>query len=173
MSEVKPPISNDDHMRGRADAGLVLVEFGDYECPNCQAAYPEVKTVQAELGQQLCFVYRHFPLVEIHPRALAAAEAAEEAGAQGRFWRMHDLLFQSSPELAFEDLAIYAANIELNLQKFVRSLQTHRHFARIQENMESGLSSGVRGTPIFFINGVRHKGGYDLTSLLEALRVAR
>ena len=173
MSKLRRPVTDQDHMQGPPDAALVLVEFGDYECPHCKAAYPVVKTVQAELGHQLCFVYRHFPLVEIHPYAVVAAEAAEAAGAQGRFWQMHYRLFQNSPELTFEDVLTYAADIDLNLQQFVQSLRTRRHLPRVQENVESGLSSGVRGTPTFFINGVRHKGGYDLASLLEALRVAQ
>jgi formate-nitrite transporter family protein len=124
------------------------------EITNALTARRHTQSVQAELGLQLCFVYRHFPPVELYPHALAAAEAAEEAGAQGRFWRMHDMLFQNSPELTFQDLTIYAANIELNLQKFVRSLETDRHLPQVQENMESGLSS-------------------DQASLLEALRLAQ
>src|SRR5690349_16065313 len=98
MSKLTPPVSNQDHMQGPPDAALVLVEFGDYECPHCKAAYPVVKAIQAELGNQLCFVYRHFPLVEIHPHALLAAEGAEAAGSQGRFWQMHAELFENSPQ---------------------------------------------------------------------------
>jgi protein-disulfide isomerase len=173
MSRLEPPVNPQDHMQGPPDAELVLVEFGDYECPHCKAVYPVVKAIQAELGQQLCFVYRHFPLVEIHPHALLAAEAAEEAGAQGRFWRMHDTLFRNSPALSLEDLVAYAEDIELDSEQFVESLQTRRHLPRVQENVQSGLISGVRGTPTFFINGVRHQGGYDPASLLEVLRVAQ
>ena len=136
MSKLTPPVSDDDHMQGPADAGLVLVEFGDYECPHCKAAYPVVKTVQAELGHELSFVYRHFPLVEIHPHALTAAEAAEAAGAQGRFWQMHHMLFQNSPELTFEDLLTYAANIELDLQQFDRSLRTQQYLPRYSRRPE-------------------------------------
>jgi protein-disulfide isomerase len=104
MSRLEPPVTPQDHMQGPPDPALVLLEFGDYECPHCRAVYPAVKAIQAELGQQLCFVYRHFPLVEIHPHAFLAAEAAEEAGAQGRFWWMHDTLFGNSPAISLEDL---------------------------------------------------------------------
>jgi protein-disulfide isomerase len=173
MNILTPPVSADDHMQGRPDAALVLVEFGDYECPHCKAAYPVVKALQAELEDQLCFVYRHFPLMEIHPHALAAAEAAEFAGAHGRFWPIHDMLFQNSPDLTYEDLATYVASVDLDIQQFAHSLRTRRYLPRVQEHIESGLSSGVRGTPTFFINGIRHQGGYDLASLLEALRVAQ
>jgi protein-disulfide isomerase len=173
MSELHPPVTHRDHMQGPPDAALVLVEFGDYECSHCKAAYPVVKAIQAELGPQLCFVYRHFPLVEIHPYALVAAQAAQAAGAQGRFWQMHHALFQNSPALALNDLLIYAAAIELDLQQFVQSLRTRAFLPRVEEDIESSLNSGVSGTPMFFINGVRHQGGYDLASLLEALRVAQ
>ena len=172
MSTLRPPVSDRDHIQGPFDAELVLVEFGDYECPHCKAAYPVVKTIQAELGDQLCFAYRHFPLVEIHPYAEPAAEAAEAAGAQGSFWRMHDALYQNSPDLTVDDLLSYAQDVGLELDRFVQDLRTRRHLQRVQENMESGLRSGVHGTPTFFINGVRHAGGYDLPSLVEALRVA-
>lgn len=173
MSILTPPVSYRDHIQGPSNAALVLVEFGDYQCPHCRAVYPVVKAIQRELEDRLCFVYRHFPLVEIHPHALLAAEAAEAAGAQGRFWQMHNLLFRNSPELASEDLRSYAADIGLDVREFVESVRARRHLPRVEQDIESALGSGARGTPAFFINGVRHEGGYDLASLREALHVTQ
>jgi protein-disulfide isomerase len=172
MSTLTPPVNDQDHMQGSPDAPIVLVEFGDFECPHCKAAYPVVKTIQAELGDQLCFVFRNFPLVEIHPHALLAAEASEAAGAQGRFWQMHDMLFENAPDLTFEDILTYAEDIGLNLPQFIQDLRSERYLPQVEEDIESGMHSGVQGTPTFFINGVRHEGGYDLESLLGALQVA-
>jgi protein-disulfide isomerase len=173
MSKLTPPISQRDHIQGYLDATMVLVEYGDYECPHCAAAYPIVKTVQAVFGDQLCFAYRHFPLVQIHPHAEPAAEAAEAAGAQRRFWEMHDALFRHSPVLDALHLLKYAKQIGLPIERFRRELSSHRFLPRVQEDIDSGLASGVQGTPTFFINGVRHPGGYDLMSLLEALKAAQ
>ncbi len=173
MNILLPPVNYRDHIQGPPDAALVLVEFGDYECPHCKAAYAVVKAIQRELEDKLCFVYRHFPLVEIHPHAMMAAEAAEAAGAQGRFWQMHNLLFRNSPALAAEDLQSYAADIGLDVRQFVESVRARRHLPRVEQDVESAVSSGARGTPTFFINGVRHEGGYDLPGLREALHVAQ
>ncbi len=173
MNILKPPVNYRDHIQGPSDAAVVLVEFGDYECSHCKAAYPAVKAIQRELEDQLCFVYRHFPLVEIHRHALMAAEAAEAAGAQGRFWQMHNMLFRNSPELTSEDVLSYAVDIGLHVQEFVESVRAGQHLPRVEQDVESAVSSGARGTPTFFINGVRHEGGYDLASLREALHVAQ
>jgi protein-disulfide isomerase len=172
MSEFTPPVSERDHMQGHMDAEFVMVEYGDYECPHCKAAYPNVKAVQAEMGTRLCFVYRHFPLVEIHPHAEQAAEAAEAADAQNRFWAMHATLFENSPLLDYELLLVYAKATKLDLLRFERDMENRAYLPRVQEDMVSGVESGVKGTPTFFINGVRHRGGYDLDSLLQALQVA-
>jgi protein-disulfide isomerase len=165
------PVSTSDHFEGSLDAPIILLEYGDYECPHCTAAHPAVKEIQAELAHRLCFAYRHFPLVEIHPYAEPAAEAAEAASGQGRFWAMHDTLFEHSPALDYPDLVRYAARIGLDLVWFRREMERRHYLPCVQEDMESGVASGVRGTPTFFINGVRHEGGYDLSSLLTALRV--
>ncbi|MCU1235982.1 MAG: oxidoreductase [Candidatus Solibacter sp.] len=173
MSKLTPPISKRDHYQGSLDAPVIMVEYGDYECPHCKAAYPNVKVIQTEFGDELCFVYRHFPLVEIHPQAEPAAEAAEVAGAQGHFWDMHDMLFENSPALEPPHLLTYAAHIGLDIPRFVRELRGHIYVSRVQEDIESGMLSGVSGTPTFFINGIRHEGSYDLASLVQALNVAQ
>src|SRR6266852_6664670 len=172
MVELSVPVSERDHIQGSLDAPVTLVEYGDYECPHCTAAHAVVSAIQQELGDELCFAYRHFPLVQIHPHAEPAAESAEAADAQGRFWEMHDMLFENSPDLDGLALVRYAEQIGLEANRFVSDLRSHRYLPRIQEDMGSGLRSGVHGTPTFFINGMRHRGGYDLESLLAAIRVA-
>jgi protein-disulfide isomerase len=166
------PVSERDHVRGPATAPLTLLEYGDYECPYCGAAHPIVKRVERLLEGDLRFAFRHFPLSKIHRHAYQAAEAAEAAGAQGRFWEMHDLLFEHQDRLGTQDLLGYADALELDLARFARDLETHAHAQRLREDFLSGVRSGVNGTPTFFINGVRHNGGYDLTTLVEALREA-
>jgi protein-disulfide isomerase len=169
----RPPltvaVSGRDHISGPPTARLTLLEYGDYECPFCGAAYPIVKEGQRILGDQLRFAYRHFPLSQIHPHARQAAEAAEAAGAQGRFWDMHDVLFEHQDRLGTRDLLGYATALGLDLERFALELETHTHQPRIREDFLSGVRSGVNGTPTFFINGVRHNGGSDLQSLLAAL----
>jgi len=169
MNRLSMPLSARDHTQGSRDATVELVEYGDYECPHCKAAHPIVKRLQAEFDTNLRFSYRHFPLIEIHPLAEPAAEAAEAAGAQGKFWQMHDLLFQYSPRLEAADLLAMAAEIDLDKGRFSDDLAARRHTRRVREDMESGANSGVNGTPAFFVNGVRHQGGYDFESLRESL----
>ena len=173
MDRLTVPISDRDHIQGSLDAPVELVEYGDYECPHCKAAFPAVKLVQAEFGNDLCFAYRHFPLIEIHPHAEPAAEAAEAAGARHRFWEMHDKLFENSPNLDGADLLSLAIDLGLDAERFGRDIAEHRYLPRIREDVESGIASGVRGTPTFFINGIRHEGGYDFQTLLNAVRLAQ
>ncbi len=169
MNRLSMPLTARDHIQGPRDATLELVEYGDYQCPHCKAAHPVVKLIQAEFDTNLRFAYRHFPLIEIHPLAEPAAEAAEAAGAQGKFWRMHDLLFRYSPQLEPADLLAIAAEIDLDIRRFGDDLATRRHMPRVREDIESGETSGVRGTPTFFVNGVQHRGGYDFESLRDPL----
>jgi protein-disulfide isomerase len=164
------PVSERDHVLGPATAPVTLVEYGDYECPFCGAAHASLQQVRQVMGDDLRFVYRHFPLTQIHPHAYQAAEAAEAAGAQGRFWEMHDLLFENQDRLGLRDLIGYAGALDLDLERFVTDLRGHAHAGRLREDFLSGVRSGVNGTPTFFVNGVRHDGGYDPESLLEALR---
>ena len=163
------PVDGRDHVRGPADAPATLVEYGDYECSYCGLAHPIVEEVQRRLGRQLRFAFRHFPLAEIHPHAQPAAEAAEAAGAQGRFWEMHDLLYKNQHALDDADLLRYAQALELDLTRFVSELADRTWETRVREDFMSGVRSGVNGTPTFFVNGVRHDGPWDADSLIEAL----
>jgi protein-disulfide isomerase len=168
-----PPVDKRDHVRGPFTAPHTLVEFGDYECPFCGRAHPIVEEVRRRMGDELRFVFRHFPLVNMHPHALAAAEAAEAAGAQGRFWEMHDQLYQHQDALEPEDLLAYAEAIGLDHDRFVGDLESGAHTPRIQEDLDSGLRSGVQGTPTFYVDGVQHRGSYDADSLIQSLQRAR
>lgn len=173
MSRLRVPVSERDHVRGSpSDAALVLVEYGDYECPYCAAAQPTVESLGAVLGDQLCTVFRHFPLSQIHPHAVRAAEAAEAAGAQGAFWPMHELLFERQAMLDDASLVGYADELALDLERFASDLRTGVHEPRVREDFMGGVRSGVNGTPTFFINGTRYDGSYDAQSMLAALEEA-
>ena len=169
MSQLKPPVSANDHVQGRAKAPVTIVEYGDYECPYCGEAYPITKALQERLGDQLRFVFRNFPLAEAHPHAEHAAEAAEAAGAQGKFWEMHDLLYEKQDALEDEDLLRYAKALHLDVPRFVKDMEEHRYADRVREDFSSGVRSGVNGTPSFFINGARHDGPFDERSLMAAI----
>ena len=158
-----------DHIQGSADAAVTLVEYGDYECPYCGAAYPIVKQVQERMGDSLRFVFRNFPITTSHPHAEHAAEAAEEAGVQGRFWEMHDYLYEHQAHLTDPDLHRYAEAVGLDVERFDSDLEQHVNEPRVREDFMSGVRSGVNGTPTFYINGVRHDGAYDAETLLAAL----
>jgi protein-disulfide isomerase len=161
-----------DHVQGPADAAVTLVEYGDYECPYCGAAYPIVKEVQARMGDRLRFVFRNFPITTSHPHAEQAAEAAESAAAQERFWEMHDVLYENQRHLEDEDLRAYAEQVGLDVERFGKELAEHVHAARVREDFMSGVRSGVNGTPTFYINGARHDDSYELEVLLAALESA-
>ncbi len=163
------PVGPDDHSLGRDDAPLTLVEYGDFQCPHCGRAYPIVKEVQRRLGAQLRFVFRHFPLTMIHPEAEHAAEAAEAAGAQRAFWGMHDRLFERQFALDDDHLVEYANELGLDGERIRGELAAGTYTPKVREDFMSGIKSGANGTPTFFINGVRHDGGYDLEALLTAL----
>jgi protein-disulfide isomerase len=164
-------VSRRDHIQGLATAPVTLVEYGDYECPSCGAAYPIIKEVQRRLGAQLRFVFRNFPLTTAHPHAQHAAEAAEAAGAQGRFWEMHDTLFEHQSALTDAALVRYAKALDLDTTRFADGLRQHQYAARVREDVAGGIRSGVNGTPTFYINGVRHDAPYDLETLLAAVNV--
>ena len=164
-----PPVGERDHVQGPAEAPVTLVEYGDFECPYCGAAHLILKKVQQVMGDQLRFVFRHFPLTQIHPHAEGAAEASEAADAQGQFWEMHDLLFANQRALDPLPLTEYAEELGLDKHRFVRELEGHVYHDRVREDLMSGVRSGVNGTPAFFINGVRYDGSWDLAPLLETL----
>jgi protein-disulfide isomerase len=166
------PVGPRDHAEGKPEAPLVLVEYGDYQCPYCGAAYPIVKQVQKRLGAKLRFVFRNFPLTNMHPDAQRAAEIAEGAGAQGKFWEMHDYLFEHQASLHDPTFFLtYARKLKLDAVRFEREVAGHLYLPRIEEDFASGVRSGVNGTPTFFINDVRYDGAPELdplTTVLEA-----
>jgi protein-disulfide isomerase len=167
------PITQDrDHIQGAPDAAVTLVEYGDYECPYCGAAYPIVKKVQEAMGDGLRFVFRNFPITTAHPHAEQAAEAAEAAAAQSQFWPMHDLLYENQQRLDAGDLLAFADRLGLDVDRFERELEQHVHAARVHEDFMSGVRSGVNGTPTFYVNGVRHDDSYEFDTLLGALQRA-
>jgi protein-disulfide isomerase len=167
------PVSEDrDHIQGPPEAAVTLVEYGDYECPYCGAAYPIIKEVQERMGERLRFVFRNFPITTSHTHAEQASEAAEAAAAQGRFWEMHDLLYENQQHLGDEDLRAYAERLGLEVEPFDQELAEHVHAPRVHEDFMSGVRSGVNGTPTFYINGSRYDDSYDLDTLLAALERA-
>ena len=163
------PVGSRDHIQGPPSAPITLVEYADYECPDCGRAFPAVKAAQEKLGDKLRFVYRHFPLSDRHLNAEAAAELAEAAAAQGKFWEMHNELFTNQLELELDNLLVYAKRLRLDVKRVERELESRAHLPRVLEDRESGLLSGVTGTPSFFINGVRFDGDWEGAGLLNAL----
>lgn len=168
------PVGDRDHSAGPPDAPVVLVEYGDYQCPYCGAAYPVVKQIQRELGSRLRFVFRNFPITNSHPQAEWAAETAEAASVQGKFWEMHDYLYENQRYLGDEAyFAKYEAKLELDLARIGREVAQHAHASRIEEDYLSGIRSGVNGTPTFFINGIRYDGDPEFRAMVSALEQAR
>ena len=158
-----------DHVRGPA-SGRLIVEYGDYECPYSRRAYRAIEQVEAQLDGAVRFAFRHFPLTEVHPHALAASLAAEAAASQGRFWEMHDLLFHRQKALEDEDLRRYAGELGLDPARFDSDRASEAAGERVRRDVLSALASGeVHGTPTLFIDGELHSGGYDADTLLEAL----
>ena len=166
------PVSERDHRQGPATAAITLVQYGDYECPYTRQSTTVVRAIQQQFGEQLRFVYRNFPLTEIHPHALHAALAAETAAAQGKFWQMHDYIFHHQHTLEDSDLEHFAEAVGLDMQQYARALADQRALARIEEDVEGGERSGVQGTPTFFINEVLYRGSWEHDALLAALQAA-
>ena len=162
---LQPPVSAKDHFQGRSDAVIQLVEYGDYQCSLCGQAYPIIKSIQQEFGDDLRFVFRNFPLSEIHHHAKLAAVAAEAADRHGKYWEMHDMLFVNQLELHRSALMTYAQMIDLDLFQFEKDLDDNLLFEKVEADFESGLRSGVNGTPSFFINGIKYNGGWEEPSL--------
>jgi protein-disulfide isomerase len=160
-------VSDDDHVLGPADASVTLVEYGDFECSYCGQAYSIVKAIQERLGNQLRFVFRNFPLSEAHPHAERAAEVAEAAGAQGKFWEMHDLLYERQQALEEADLVRYAKELGLDTERVVHELETGAWAPRVRADFRSGVRTGVNGTPTFFIDGERFDGDWTDERQLE------
>ena len=167
---VTPVTTERDHIEGPSNASLTLVEYGDYQCPYCGAAYPEVKKVQKELGSKLRFVFRNFPITSSHEFAEHAAEIAEAASAQGKFWEMHDFLYEHQ-ELLGDDNSIfaYAEKLGLEVQRLTEEVMNSVYLNRIREDFNGGIRSGVNGTPTFYVNGTRYNGSPTAKNLLETL----
>ncbi len=166
------PVGPEDHIQGPENAPLTLVEYADYECPYCGDANVVVKRLQDELGPRLRFVFRNFPLTQVHQYAELAAEAAEAAGAQRRFWEMHDRLYENQASLSPELIGAAAQGLGLDMERFKKDLASGQFRERVKNDFMGGIRSGVPGTPTFFINGERHDGAPDEVSLLGALQAA-
>ena len=167
------PVGTRDHVQGYEHAPVTLVEYGDYQCSYCGAAYPIVKQLQSLYPAELRLVFRNFPLREVHARAQTAAEAAEAAGAQGRFWEMHDLLFENQADLSEAALVGYGRSVLEDPVRWLADLRRRAFRSRVQQDFLSGVQSGVTGTPTFYVNGIRHEGPFDLDSLAAAVEAAR
>jgi protein-disulfide isomerase len=164
------PVGERDHVAGPVTAAVTLVEYGDYECPFCKAAEPIVAALRDALGDHLRLVFRHFPVANIHPHAERAAEVAEAAGAQGKFWDLHPYLFAHQDALDDADLMRYARDVDLDTVRVEKELTGHVHRERVREDLTNGMQSGVRGTPTFFIEGIKYDGPPDLQAMLAVMR---
>jgi protein-disulfide isomerase len=169
IGRLSPPVGARDHIRGPAEAPVTIVEYGDYECAYCGEAYLVIEALRRALGERLRFVFRHFPLTEVHIHAQTAAEAAEAAAEQQKFWEMHDILYTHQSSLDGGHLASYGALLGLHAAQFKRALRDRHHESRVREDFHSGARSGVRGTPALFIDGIRYDGPRDLRSLLAVV----
>jgi protein-disulfide isomerase len=158
-----------DHIRGSVNAPITIVEYGDFECPYTGRAYPVIKELTKQFNEKIYFVYRNFPLNDIHPYAQHAAEAAEAAAAQDKFWQMHDYLFEHQKALDDHHLLEYAQKVELNIDRFKKEMSEHVYAPLINKSLKSGIDSGVEGTPTFFINGERYEDSWDLDTLTSFL----
>ncbi len=169
-SHLIPAVNSNDHIMGDHKAAVELLEYGDYQCPYCGQAYPIIKAVQKKLKAGLRFVFRNFPLSEVHPYAFNAAVAAEAAALQGKFWEMHDVIYEHQSRLTPEALFAYAKKIGLELDRFSEDIQKESLSERVESDFESGVRSGVNGTPGLFINGLKYNGPWGEEDLLEQLR---
>lgn len=167
------PVSERDHARGPADAPITLVEYGDYECPWCAKAHPLLAQLRERAGDHLRLVFRHFPQSTIHAHASVAAQAAEAAGAQRKFWEMHDLLFENQDAVAEGNFSRLAIRLELEIYRFESDLSSSRFAARVEQDYQGGQRGGVKKTPTLFINEVRYTGPMELEVLADALNALR
>jgi protein-disulfide isomerase len=166
------PVQAADHIMGASHAPVSIVEYGDFECPNCKQAAPALKLLLERFAGRTRIVFRHFPLEEVHPHALAAAHAAECAAGQGRFWPMHDLLFANQEHLKANNLRAYAEQLQLDMARFTAETDDQVYLQRIREHMDGARRSGVRGTPTFFVNGRIHDVSFGIRSLFDVVESA-
>ncbi len=167
--ELTVPVNASDHMVGPTHAAVTLLEYGDFECPNCKQAAPAAKLLLRHFASRIRFVYRHFPLEEVHPHALDAAETAEAAAGQGKFWLMHDVVFENQPHLKLPQLRSYAEQLQLDIARYTAEIADHIYLQRIREHMQSGRESGVRATPAFFVQGRICDVSFGMRSLYDAV----
>jgi len=172
MFRLSREVHEGDHVQGEPSAAVTLLMYGAYECPYCVEGNMIVKKIQGHFGDELRFVFRHFPRTDVHPHAEAAAEVAEAAGEQGRFWEMHDLLFENYNRLDGEHLLAYASGLGLDMERFDQAIVSRKFSSRVREDLVSGIESGVKGTPTYFINGVKYNRSGELDVLLAAIRDA-
>ena len=173
MSELRFPINENDHVVGPADAPVTLIEYGDYQCPHCQAAWPQVELVLRHFGSDLRYAYRHFPISTVHPLAKPAAETAEFAGAHGLFWEMHSAIYANGHQLSGAILFALASRLGLDPTELRQALAQGTYAQKVDADFLSGVRSGVNGTPCFFVNGVRHDGSYAAADLAAAIDATR
>jgi len=166
------PVTAIDHAQGAEHSPVSVVEYGDFECPICKQAAPAVKLVLERFAARIRFVFRHFPIESAHPHAMHAAQAAEAAGGQGKFWQMHDLLFENQRHLKMANLREYAQRLELDMPRFIAEMDDEIYLQRVREHMAGGTRSHVRGTPTFFINGVIHDVSFGMHALMEGVEAA-
>jgi protein-disulfide isomerase len=164
-----PPLEDVDHIRGERSAPLELVMFGDFQCPFCLGAQSVLRRVRERLGDRLVFAFRHLPIPERHPLAPLAAEASEAAAAQGDFWEYHDALFAAQPKLSRQTMLEVGCDLGLDAERMAAEIDSGAHRERIARDVDSATASGATGTPSFFVNGARHFGAYDASSLVEEL----
>jgi protein-disulfide isomerase len=167
---LRPVVSEKDHIQGNNEAAIVLVEYGDYQCPHCGRAYPIVKRMQQKLGDQLKFVFRNFPLANIHPEATMAAVATEAAALQDKYWKMHDIIFENQDQLDKDSLLEYAREIGLDTRQFKKDIEDPALHEKVEADFESGIRSGVNATPTFFINGEKYNYGWEGDRMLEYMK---
>jgi protein-disulfide isomerase len=167
---LRPQVSDKDHMEGNIQASIELVEYGDYQCPYCGQAYPIIKNIRKKFSNDLKFIFRNFPLSEIHPQAKLAAVASEAAGRQEKFWEMHDILFENQRRLYHSALMEYAQTIGLEIEQFSKDLENSNLIEKVEADFESGLRSGVNATPTFFIDGEKYNGSWKEDFLEEYIR---
>lgn len=169
MTVLKVPVASVDHIQGNADAPITFVEYGDYQCPYCGQAYPMIKQIQDYFGDQLCFVFRNFPLTEVHEHAKIAAYTAEFADTYNKFWEMHDLIYENQEALSRELLLRLTKTMGLDPKELEQAWDNKTFESKIQKDFMGGVRSGVNGTPSFFINGHRYNGPYDYNSIVHAI----
>ncbi len=169
LSHLLLPIQPDDHVQGPPGARLTLVEYGDYQCPACGQLFLTIRQLHEQLANEVRFVYRHYPLSGLHPLAQAAAEAAEAAGAQGKFWEMHDLLFDHQTAMGKKTFEEFAEELTLDTNRFRKDLKDRTFESRVREDFKRGVANGVYGTPGLFVNGIRQLGAFDPASILAEL----